>query len=199
MLTGLRGLHLFFSCYQLVLRHQCWALVKDKGAPGELEAIVKDLWSLRLPLIQQKFVESQPDVTDTEGDESSGGERKLYGSQPQDGETAGGTDDEDDMPGGQRKTEKSYPSLVDSLALCYMGMMLLRLPVSLGEMYEYVSYSGVSSFIADESSWAKSEELPLVRPLRLIPPEMHWRLSPRWQVILENSVCVPSSVCSSRR
>lgn len=137
VLTGLQGLHLYLSCYQLLLRHQCWALVKDKGLPEELEAIVKDLWALRLPLIQGKFVASQPDVTDDEtGGSASEGEPRMYSSRAEtEDATAGETYDEEGERRGKRKSERAYPSLVDSLALCYMGMMLLRMPISLGDMY----------------------------------------------------------------
>ena len=111
-------------------------MIKQKGFPAELEAIVKDLWSLRLPLIQEKFFESQPGLSADEGDERSGGEAKLYSSQLETDDTAAETEDEDhDVPGGKRKSERTTPSLVDSLALCYMGLMVLRVPVSLGEMY----------------------------------------------------------------
>ena len=97
---------------------------------------MRDLWMLRLPLIQDRYSASLPVVDeniDDEDGENTISERKLFSSQ---------NEDEDDEEAGReyvRTTGKNrvYPSIVDTLALCYMGMMLLRLSVSICDIYRY--------------------------------------------------------------
>lgn len=147
-MTGIPGLQLYLSSYQLILRHQCRALIESKSLPKELEAVVKEIWAPRIDLIEEKFVADQPNINEDEGDETSGGEEglRMFSSQTDvdttAGETtAGETEDERVELGrkrrkkGERKKERAYPSLVDSLGMCYMAMMVLRLPVSLGDIY----------------------------------------------------------------
>lgn len=82
--------------------------------------MIKDLWSLRLQLLKSK--------TDTTSDED-----ELFSSQPQ-SETE--IDDEREGIGRKWKVrEKEMPRLIESLGLCYLGMILLRLPVSIGAMH----------------------------------------------------------------
>ena len=66
-------------------------------------------------------------------EEKSDGGIKRYSSQTE-------SDDDDDDPSGvngtkDRSTERNSPLLVDSLGLCYMGMMILRQPISLGDLF----------------------------------------------------------------
>ena len=35
-------------------------------------------------------------------------------------------------------SDEDLPKLIESLALCYLGMVLMRLPASLGELYKWV-------------------------------------------------------------
>lgn len=63
--------------------------------------------------------------------EGSSTEPRLFSSQ---------TDVEESSDGEQEKKksrERASPTLVDSLALCYMGVMLLRMSLSLGDFYRY--------------------------------------------------------------
>ena len=115
-------------------------MIKEKGLPPELEAVVKDLWTIRLPLIEERFsakypiVEEESGADETEGG-SSGAETKLFSSQDVEDtevETEGeGKKADQDAP----RTERIWPSVTESLALCYMGLMLLRLPVSVGDLH----------------------------------------------------------------
>ena len=89
--------------------------------PEELESVVKDLWALRLQLLKDRT------LADSDGD-------TVFSSQAQ-------TEDEmktDSKYGRGWKTRaKAIPTLVETLGLCYLGMVLLRLPVSLGDMHRY--------------------------------------------------------------
>ncbi|KAG5217557.1 RNA polymerase I-specific transcription initiation factor [Trichophyton interdigitale] len=143
---GSDAFQLFLEAYQLLLWKQCHALVHVKGLPSELEGIVKDLWILRL----EKIYEGRDDIyTD---DENS---TQLFSSQ-----TGVSSElDKEEYQYHKRKLSTS-PRVIDSLALCYLGTLLLRLPVSIGYMQE----------------WVAEDEIPFMRPLRFIPSDMKDRL-----------------------
>ena len=94
----------------------------QKGFPEELESVVRDLWALRL----QSIIEKQGGIL--EGDTES----QVYSSQTE------GLDTETEAAIDNQRKDKEMPSLVDTLSLCYLGMILLRIPISLGEIYQYV-------------------------------------------------------------
>ena len=116
-------------------------MIHTIGLPAELETVVKDLWSLRLQLLKSKtdatsdedtLFSSQPQSkVDATSDED------MFGSQPQ---SQTETDDEHEGTGRKWKVRgKEMPRLIETLGLCYLGMILLRLPVSIGEMHRYVA------------------------------------------------------------
>ena len=100
----------------------CYSLVHDKGFPTELENVVCNLWALRLQLVDGK----QGELFEFET------ESRMYSSQTEASET------EDEPAEKVGKREKEMPTLIDILGLCYMGMILLRLPASLGELHRYL-------------------------------------------------------------
>ena len=115
---------LYLESYQLILRRQSYDLIHTIGLPAELETVIKDLWALRLQLLKSK--------TDATSDEDT-----LFSSQPQ-----SETETEDKHEGDGRKWKfrgKEIPRLIETLGLCYLGMILLRLAVSIGEMHRYVA------------------------------------------------------------
>ncbi|KAM0489450.1 hypothetical protein ACHAP7_000509 [Fusarium lateritium] len=119
-LTGQAGRNLFLECLQLVLRSQLLWLIRSKGHRDELETVVRDLWDLRIrgsgSLVVDK--EAQPE----EG-------LAVFSSQPEEPE-------KDDVPKKQRGRAQSWnpeenadwpmPRMIDTLALCYLGCLLLR-------------------------------------------------------------------------
>lgn len=90
---------------------------------ASLQNIVRDLWALRLEGFSHKVNEV------SEGEE----EPEVFSSQ-----AAETTDDSDGAfkPQGKRV---QWPRLIDSIALCYMGALLMRFPISIGDLYRYVS------------------------------------------------------------
>lgn len=84
-----------------------------------LQDIVRDLWALRLEGFSRKVDEA-----------SEGEEPEAFSSQ-----AAETTDDSDGAfkPHGKRV---QWPRLIDSIALCYMGALLMRLPISIGDLYQ---------------------------------------------------------------
>jgi hypothetical protein len=87
------------------------------------KTIVRDLWTLRLPNLLHRL-ESPPPV-ESESQAASSIEESGDG-------------------GDQKKLERvrkgfDSPKLVETVALCYMGLLLLRLPIGLTEFYRYGS------------------------------------------------------------
>jgi RNA polymerase I-specific transcription initiation factor RRN7 len=119
----------------LILWKQCHWLVNVKGFPKELETVVRDLWGLRLGIIQRV-----------------GGERDGYGSGTGTmmfSSTSEGENTDTEGSGrkslGSRRSRKSVtseerlPRLTETLGLCYLGTLLLRLPTSLGEFFKWAA------------------------------------------------------------
>ena len=121
MYHGPEALELYLQAYQLILRKQCWTLVHTLHLPAELEIVVKDLWELRVQLLEYRFEK----VANTEA---------VFSSQ-QRSET-----EEGNVQQARKKWEargKETPALLESLSLCYMAMVILHLPISLGDLHRY--------------------------------------------------------------
>ena len=115
---------LYLQAYQLILWKQCYALIHTIGQPAEIETVVKDLFALRLKLLESK--------TGATSDEDT-----VFSSQPQ-----SETETKDKHHGFKRKwktSEEGMPTLIETLGLCYLGMILLRLPISIGDLHRYVA------------------------------------------------------------
>jgi RNA polymerase I-specific transcription initiation factor RRN7 len=123
---GQQALGLYVTCVQLVLWKQVSWLVNEKQFPQELETVVRDLWAARLRDVRQLG-------ENTGGSISTG----WSGSE-------GETDDENvlgmEITKRLKKMARSQgvPKLIETLGLCYLGMVLMRLPVSLGEFQRWV-------------------------------------------------------------
>lgn len=140
--TGGKGVDLYIKCLQLILRHQLQFLVQKKGLPSELESVVRDLWTLRMLQIGHKI----------RNDSQDSGSSRVFSTQESE------TEAEDDplMLRSKRKKLQENPTLIDCLALCYMGTLALRLPVTPGDIY----------------TWTTEEEMPYLNAIRLITPTM---------------------------
>ncbi|KFX90695.1 hypothetical protein V490_06322 [Pseudogymnoascus sp. VKM F-3557] len=157
---GIEAIKLYAQCWQVVLRKQAMWLISSRGMPPELETVIRDLWAVRIRSIRG-VGEDERDVRDGSGFSSTS-----------EGETEG----EDDgigieMSRRHRKIarEKGLPKLIESLALCYMAMLLLRLPVSVGDLQK----------------WAEQHEIPYFRVIQDIPADMRSHLPPKYYSALE--------------
>lgn len=143
-LTSLDGKSLYLEALQLVLRSQLLWLIREKGYKEELETVVRDLWDLRI----RGFGSLVPKET-TGGEE---GELQMFSSQPD-------SDSEVEVRPKANKLswdpEKGQdwpmPRMVDTLCLCYLGSLLLRIPTSIGEVLRWanggnIPYRHVVSF-----------------------------------------------------
>ena len=84
---------------------------------------MKDLWALRLQLLKGKTV-------------SISNEDTVFSSQPQ---TETEIESNGEEVGKEYKVEgKAMPTLIETLGLCYLGMVLLRSAISMGDLHRYV-------------------------------------------------------------
>ena len=134
--SGQEARELFLQCYQLLLWKQVHWLVTVQKFPKELEMLVRDLWSCRL----KKLL---PD--DDSGDETAS-TRGAYSST---GEDTGAETDDTFVTGTSVGKENALGGLklIDTLGLCYLAMVLLRIPVSVGQLHR----------------WAEREEIVYIR------------------------------------
>ncbi|KAF5621268.1 hypothetical protein F52700_11017 [Fusarium sp. NRRL 52700] len=154
-LTGQAGKNLFLECLQLVLRQQLLWLVQSKGHREELETVVRDLWDLRIRGSGALLAEQETQQT--------GDGLAIFSSQPT------GTEN-DHTPKTQGTRVRSWnpednpdwpvPRMIETLALCYLGCLLLRIPTTIGEL----------------CAWANSGRMPYKRSYYDLPEEMQDRL-----------------------
>jgi RNA polymerase I-specific transcription initiation factor RRN7 len=83
------------------------------------ETIVRDLWTLRLSKLVHRL--DSPPRIDTQSQAVSSTEESGI----------------DEAGKRQKKVAQGIasPKLIETIALCYMGILLLRLPISLAEVY----------------------------------------------------------------
>ncbi|KAG7113686.1 RNA polymerase I-specific transcription initiation factor rrn7 like protein [Verticillium longisporum] len=159
-LAGKAARDLYLECVQLVLRLQVDWLVNAKGHKAELETVVRDLWDLRLRGSPAAATEEQ-----MLHDSTSEAELSVFSSQPTSEQDESGST----LP-HPKKRAKSWasdagdgwpaPRLPDTLALCYLGCLLLRAPTRIGDFVR----------------WAKGGNITYKQASRQIPQEMWNRL-----------------------
>ncbi|OCK83517.1 RNA polymerase I-specific transcription initiation factor Rrn7 [Lepidopterella palustris CBS 459.81] len=152
---GREAFDLYLKCYQLILRHQIWFLIRLKGLPAELESVIFDLWALRVMNLKDR-------VDDASGDES---QSQVFSTSESEMDT------EDEAPTLSRRGRKTSdtPKLIDTLALCYLGSLTLRLPLTLGDLH----------------AWATRGDMVYSRAIKLIPISMKERLPSNYHSSLE--------------
>ena len=133
-LSGAQARELYLECLQLVLRKQISWLVGERHFPVEFETVVRDLWDLRLRNFHG--LKLTTDTADGSGYESS----QLYSSQDE----SAASDSSAKSSVSRARSWKSgigerwnLPSLFDTLGLCYLGCLLLRLPYRIGDFYQW--------------------------------------------------------------
>ncbi|GKT50190.1 RNA polymerase II assembly factor RTP1 [Colletotrichum spaethianum] len=154
VLTGQQARDLYLECLQLILREQILWLVREKGHKAELETVVRDLWDLR----------TCGAATVVHDDSASEGEPSLFSSQ---------LDlTQDEQPHTRTKRAQSWtaengsewpaPRVMDTLGLCFLGCVLLRIPTRIGDL----------------ARWARTGSIPYRQAYRRLPQEMRDRLPP---------------------
>ncbi|KAI5368155.1 Putative transcription initiation factor Rrn7, Zinc-finger [Septoria linicola] len=159
--TGTKAFEHYLLCIQLILRKQLRWLIDIQKLPEELETIVRDLFALRLQKLQHKV--SYDGDTDTEAQSS-----RMFSSQS---EGDSGTDAE--TVTSHRSTalrkQPQNPKLTELLSLIYVGILLLRIPITIADMHK----------------WVNDGDLLYYRAAREVPLSMRDRLPGHLQEPLE--------------
>jgi len=126
--------------------------------------VVYDLWALRIARLGEKIANSH-------SESSSQAQSQLFSTlETDDSETA--NDEEDLLRNSNIKGEKKLadvPNLNDALALCYLGILTLRLPVTPGDFY----------------AWITDGKMAYRRATRLLPLAMRDRLPATFHSVLD--------------
>ncbi|KPM34078.1 hypothetical protein AK830_g12494 [Neonectria ditissima] len=152
-LTGQAGKNLYLECLQLVLRKQLLWLISSKGYREELETVVRDLWDLRTRGSSTLIADDAPQEDVLE----------MFSSQPATEEPvkeANGTRTRAQSWDSDRGTDWPMPRVLETLAICYLGCILLRIPTGVGEI----------------CIWANDGHMPYQRAYYDLPQEMQDRL-----------------------
>ena len=106
--------------------------------------MIKDLWALRLQLLKGKL--SDPEK---EGEQLFTSKSEMKNSEvgKKEKKTGGNTnteveDEEEEVGpkgGNVKERGRDMPKLIESLAICYLAMILLRLPISVGDLQRYLN------------------------------------------------------------
>lgn len=133
VLTGRDATELFLQCWQLVLWKQVSWLRDTKGLPGKLETVVRDLWNVRL-----RAVKGFGNERTLMSDSGSVGYSSSDAQTDSDGMGSGSvTSGVSRLSVRRRKKPNGLPKIIDTLGLCYLGILLLRLPVSMGQLHRW--------------------------------------------------------------
>ncbi|KAI1498637.1 hypothetical protein F5X99DRAFT_431525 [Biscogniauxia marginata] len=162
-LAGDEGRELYLEVAQLVLaRLVTRGLVHTKGFPAELEGVVRALWALRvrdLPLRERGGGRRRGVGTGDESDANTtspaaaAATAVMFSSQSDSDEASSSAAELEDAatastwaPDAARKRWK-LPKLIDLLALCYLGCLVRRLPVTTGDFHRWAQ-KGDIDFLA---------------------------------------------------
>lgn len=151
-LTGLAGKSLFLEALQLILRYQLSWMIHEKGFRDELETVVRDLWDLRI----RAFSSLVPDETEAPDT------LEVFSSQPlpDEGEIVVKSSSTTRSWDADRGSNWPMPKMSDTLGLCYLGCLLLRIPIRIGEIFQ----------------WVTSNNMPYNRVYFNLPQEMKDRM-----------------------
>lgn len=129
-----------------------------------MQAVAKDLWTLRLQYVKDQ-VEDIGLGSDSESQAQSQSQRELFSSQSE-------TDTEKTAKSRRHQKYSSSIHLIDSLAICYVAVLLLRLPILPGDI----------------CTWVQNGGLLFYSTLKAVPTEMKERLPATYQDALEPKV-----------
>lgn len=119
---------------------------------------MRDLWTLRL----SKLLHELEDPLEGDNNHNQG---SLSGINSQD-------ENGDEKEVRTKRTATGSPYLIDTICLCYMAMLLIRLPIGLGQILQ----------------WIHEEDLPYIRAIRHVPAEMRDKLPGEYHEALDTSI-----------
>lgn len=158
---GKKGYELYLQAWQFLLWKMCYALVHVCGVNEEVWGIVRGMWAARLGRLVPKFEEK----LGAEGD---------MGAESEGLDVTTGTDTEGESEEVRFKSVKKAgegPGLLDVAALSYLGLMVMRYPLPLAELFE----------------WLQDETLPFVRAIRHVPSDIKDHLASEYHRVLDTT------------
>ncbi|EGX94689.1 ubiquitin fusion protein [Cordyceps militaris CM01] len=169
-LTGQAGKLLYLEALQLLLRKQILWLITERGHVGELETVVRDLWDFR---IRGATALGQGAASGAASDDIL----EIFSSQTTVAEPAQlwiSKSKAQDWS-ADRGLSWPMPSISDTLALCYLGCYLLRIPTRLGELIK----------------WANDFQFPYRHTFQQLPTEMQERMPSIYVKVLKIPIRLP--------
>ncbi|TGZ83085.1 hypothetical protein EX30DRAFT_148106 [Ascodesmis nigricans] len=189
VLRGRKGFELFIQCLQLILQKQVWWLINEKGFPKELEAVARDLWAIRLQILTESLAKrdagsratSQASTQDLRSGDVSSASSYLHSS-AESGSESQSTQSSRHRHRRRRSRSRSvastsgaapkdddHPNLLVSVAICYLSLVMLRCPVTIGDFHR----------------WMETQELIFLRAIKYIPDNMKEKLNQEHRSALE--------------
>ncbi|KAI1436653.1 hypothetical protein GGR50DRAFT_200518 [Xylaria sp. CBS 124048] len=161
-LTGDEGRELYLEVIQLILIRQVRWLVDTQGFPDDFTELVKALWNLRVRNLPLRERGREGGDRSSRDESESGTSQVLFSSQSETGESSD-VDLSDATtatwaPDALRRWK--LPKLIDTLALCYIGCLVRRLPVTAGDFH----------------IWAQRRDIDYLAALNQIPRNARDRL-----------------------
>ncbi|KAI5785102.1 RNA polymerase I-specific transcription initiation factor Rrn7 [Peziza echinospora] len=190
LLSGRKASTLYLKCLQLILQKQVNHLIHNKGFPQELEAAVRDLWALRLQKLLERYKtpahsghgmdsannNADGDATTEDNDHDDYSSEYFSSDAEVDHALTGETDFRRRKLLLRQKRQFKLPSLITTVALCYLGTVLMRVPLTLGDLLKWVdthdiTYTHALREIPNEiSSQLPGNFIMALKPVRRIDP-----------------------------
>jgi len=168
-LSGSEARVLYLVCLQIILRKQVAWLVRNRGFDRKLESVCRGLWDLRI----RKFIglgaaagkKAEKGKGKNAASSGSDGELVMYSSQA---ETQAATTDEEEGFGTRPKRMSrvrnwssenwDLPGAMDTLAVVYLGCLLRKEPVRIGDVFR----------------WAQNNQLPFLGAVSCLRDGWDW-------------------------
>jgi RNA polymerase I-specific transcription initiation factor RRN7 len=132
--------------------------------------VIFDLWALRVAQLSEKIAS---------GDQESESQSQVYNTlESEDDDTTNHERGTISTPKGRDKKLQGTPNLYDCLALCYLGISTLRLPMTPGDIY----------------AWVTDGKMAYRRAIKLLPLAMKDRLPSSYHAVLD-----PQTMMSYKR
>ncbi|KAI5861893.1 hypothetical protein GGS23DRAFT_573683 [Durotheca rogersii] len=170
-LTGDDARELYLEALQFVLMKLVRGLLERGSFPADYEAIVRALWTLRVRDLPLREVDDS-----TRGAEAARRRRSRSASSAasfsselgaDDGSVFSDTTTASWAPDARRRWK--LPRLIDALALCYLGGLVMRLPIT----------------TADFCNWVQRGELDYLAVINSIPHNVRQRLPAEYHRALQ--------------
>ncbi|KAI9670971.1 MAG: Pol I core factor CF [Alyxoria varia] len=169
VLGGPQAIEHFLICYQTILARQATHLVTTKNYPLPFETtLLRHLWPRRLQMLQP-LLDAAADAIDDDTGDTASKPQQLYSSSHE-------YSDQQVLEASEGKKLKDLPILEDTLGLLYLSAILCHLPISVRDVYDWIT---------------EKNFVYLAAPNNVLPPSMLRRLPRRLKTRLSARIGVP--------